>query len=248
MNKTILIIFFAFLVFKSTLSQVAIFYADNPSVSINDTEINVEGRETDVQVKELLKIKNTSDAPIDVRVVRKRLVFGSSDDLLCYAGECYSTTDPDDPDVYTFPVVLSLESMEESEFEPGFFPGFQKFCAKHVYEIYNDANDALISSLTINFNIGMESCELNTSDQLPKVKNNLTLFPNPSSGYITLKDYDEGSVFELIDVLGKAWLRESLNGQVYTINIQDIPNGVYFYKLTNKYGVSSDTQKLVIKK
>lgn len=227
--------------------QIELFLKDNPSVILNDTEIEVDGRETDIQVKEFLEIKNTSGEVLTLKVVRDRLVFGSSDDLLCYAGECFSTTDPEDPNIYTFPVLLIMEIDEQSEFEPGFSPGFQKFCAKHAYKIYNNADDALITTLTINFNIGMESCELSATEQ-PSIGKTFTLYPNPSSGAITLKNFSADSSFKLVDVLGKTWKTAHLNGEKHKIDVHDLPDGIYFYIVSDKNGFSSGAQKLVIRK
>ena len=246
MNKfTLLIAILNFVV--PIFGQIQIFHKDSPSEILNDTEFDIEGRETDIQVKDYLMIKNISDEEYSLKVVRERLVFGSSDDLLCYAGECYSTTDPDDPDTYVFPVMLNLAPDEESEFEPGFFPGFQKFCAKHAYKIYDD-EDVLLTTLTINFNIGMESCELSTKSNLIVDNKKAVLYPNPSAGSVTIKNFSKGSSLKIIDVLGKTWKTEQLSGQIYKLDVNNLPDGVYFYSITNKNGVVSPTHKLVVKK
>ena len=74
----------------------------------------------------------------------------------------------------------------------------------------------------------------------------LTLYPNPSHGSVTLAGLPgEGSVV-VRDMMGREVLRRELprQTQAYTFRVADYPSGTYFVTLTNAKGTS--TQKLVV--
>jgi hypothetical protein len=73
---------------------------------------------------------------------------------------------------------------------------------------------------------------------------NITLYPNPTTGIFTIKtDVLNYSKLELIDVYGKLVKTQSINEDEAQIDISSFATGVYFLKLYNDFGVS--TQKIV---
>jgi len=88
----------------------------------------------------------------------------------------------------------------------------------------------------------IEACGINFD--IINLKNEITLFPNPTKGIICLKVNELKSSFEnydinIFDLLGrKLFNHKKLEGfiekDIWTINIQDIPSGVYIIRLSNK--------------
>lgn len=76
------------------------------------------------------------------------------------------------------------------------------------------------------------------------IENEITLSPNPFNDVITLVIANP-EVFEnaqIIDINGKSVMSEKVNGNTNTINLQDLPHGVYYLQLTGKTNV---TKKIV---
>jgi hypothetical protein len=58
-----------------------------------------------------------------------------------------------------------------------------------------------------------------------------SVYPNPSDDLITIETTFLGTNFELINTLGKTVLRGTLSQNNSSINIGDVPAGVYTLKL-----------------
>ncbi len=65
----------------------------------------------------------------------------------------------------------------------------------------------------------------------------LTLYPNPAADYIhvDIKRYDSGDSWSILNLLGTTIKKGKVNDrQTFSIAIDDLPSGIYFYKLENE--------------
>jgi hypothetical protein len=77
------------------------------------------------------------------------------------------------------------------------------------------------------------------------------IYPNPSDGRIHLKTFPNSTLSEIAfsDILGITILNERLDsrnatGREYTFDLSSLPPGIYFARLSNRYG--SKVQKIII--
>jgi hypothetical protein len=80
-------------------------------------------------------------------------------------------------------------------------------------------------------------------------KTEMSIFPNPSNGNITLKhnfNLNTNPVLHLTDVIGKNVLTNSLNTNEQTIDLNNLPQGIYFATISTDNG-NSKTMKIVKK-
>lgn len=75
------------------------------------------------------------------------------------------------------------------------------------------------------------------------------VYPNPSEDNITVKlDYPgEYSFIELIDIHGKIILSKQLENTISIINVKDMKEGLYLYKIWNNNNLLA-TGKIIIAK
>ncbi len=99
-----------------------------------------------------------------------------------------------------------------------------------------DANNCCVEDeIEVEFTIGIEE----------KVKEQLILYPNPTDGEITLANYTGGvESLKLVDALGKLVFFHVVNvsSSSVTINIEHLPTGMYFLKITTE-GISFEINK-----
>ena len=247
MSKTILS--FLSVTFTCVLfSQVELFFAEDTETLINGEEILITGSPSDIQVKAYLEIKNISGAPGEFKVERHRLKYGTSNDLLCIGDICLEQNDPGDPDVYEFGMAVSLGDGEKTKLEPGVAPENESFCAIHKYYI-KDGKGEVVDSLQLRVAVGVSegSCVLSTTEKILMPKNT-TLYPNPSSGLVNIKNPTENGEIQVFDVLGKNVVSKRITLNTKSIDLSLLKEGVYFYSVVNSDGKKSTTHKLVIKR
>ncbi len=107
-------------------------------------------------------------------------------------------------------------------------------------------DNAYLDNLHFIINSGEKIEENNTNSQI-------SLFPNPSSGLVTLvytNDDNENSIIDVYDIAGRIIYSQNTtitNGQnVISLNLKNISDGIYFVSL--KVGKSEHREKLIIKK
>jgi hypothetical protein len=91
-------------------------------------------------------------------------------------------------------------------------------------------------------NITLESV-LSTTGQEEK---SLRVFPNPTSGNITIAGIESGTALEVYNVLGARILQRQLSSGQTQMDISTLPSGVYMFRLTDADG--SSVVKKVIKR
>lgn len=101
------------------------------------------------------------------------------------------------------------------------------------------SNPSIISSLLLK-----DSNCYNTTSTLI-LRDDFMLFPNPTTGEINIKLNDLINKIEVYNLLGKLiYLKEYINAKAYTINLSDLPKGIYSLKV---YGVDKVLEKQIIK-
>ena len=61
------------------------------------------------------------------------------------------------------------------------------------------------------------------------------VYPNPANNAITIKSQESmSSIFKLLDLTGKAILKQDINAPLTQIDIQGLPKGIYFYVVSNE--------------
>lgn len=84
---------------------------------------------------------------------------------------------------------------------------------------------------------------INTKD----FNENISIFPNPSNGNVTLTNSTESFVsIEIFDILGNSVLKTQSTEKNINLNLENANKGVYFVQMTNKSG-NKTVKKLVIK-
>ena len=65
----------------------------------------------------------------------------------------------------------------------------------------------------------------------------ISVYPNPHTGSVNLvlpTELAQHAVIEMYDALGKLVLKHDLTQELNTINMMDLPNGLYTYKVINQ--------------
>ena len=61
----------------------------------------------------------------------------------------------------------------------------------------------------------------------------LTIFPNPTSGIVTVNTF-AGNTIVIYNIMGKEILRRKAEAESLTINLKDLPNGIYLLRSENE--------------
>jgi hypothetical protein len=70
------------------------------------------------------------------------------------------------------------------------------------------------------------------------------VFPNPASKYVSIRNIPTGSVIKITDLTGKMLLTDVADDDLETISIADLPNGLFILHIENSGSIT--TAKLVI--
>ncbi|MFH0864660.1 MAG: T9SS type A sorting domain-containing protein [Bacteroidota bacterium] len=84
-----------------------------------------------------------------------------------------------------------------------------------------DANDVSIST-------GINETDTNSIT---------SIYPNPSSDYITIDNMQDINFIRISNILGETVINMDVTNQTETINTSSLPNGIYFVSLINKNGI-----------
>ncbi len=212
---------------------------NEPGVEKNGQTIYANG--TAEQVGLYLIMKNVSGQTQEYKWerVRESLSNPNASDELCDNWQCYTPSIAGDD--WVLGNFISLNANQQTAFEPKLtFPEGSGGNATFHYYVLN-SNDQRIDSLTIVF-----SSTLSVPNNMSSV-HDVKVFPNPSSGLITVKDAPVGSTVEITDMVGKMVYRTKINGANQTLDLSANPDGVYFYTVKPADGGKSITKKLVLR-
>jgi len=237
-SSTFLILFISHI----STAQVTIALNSDLMTPVNGTTVVINGSEMDSEVNAYMSITNnfSNNREFQIKIV-KRLVDPVIDQFC--SGVCVENTSNNME--WTFPLNLNMTPDETQEFKPGYLPQGNTFCAINDYYVENQFG-IKVDSVRVKFVIGISECFLSTKE-IETVKE-IKIFPNPSAGQITIKDAQEGSTFEVIDMLGKVTYKGMVNSASQIVDLSILPDGVYFYAVRQKNGQLLPTRKLVIRK
>lgn len=199
------------------------------------------------QITAPIKIRNTSDKPIQIVIKRIGKVIGTSqDNYFCWGGDCYSS------DINQLPLSRKIEPGEvsskfQSVLEAGLVAGFSTV----KYLIYDRDNPSSAVEYEITYTVEDDAAKKSifSSDEV-KIND---VYPNPVVDF-AIVDYnllkeDAKAKIVIHNVLGSvvgeyelAYLENKLK-----IKTEDFNPGVYFYTLyIDNEGVM--TRKMIIRK
>jgi photosystem II stability/assembly factor-like uncharacterized protein len=112
-------------------------------------------------------------------------------------------------------------------------------------------NDVFISGTTLLTATGNDgpyyySAALSTSIPRNSTEENLSVYPNPSTGIFSLQGETKISTVEVTNALGTIVFAQQTNASKATIDISKESNGVYYVKIISQAGIS--TEKLILSK
>jgi hypothetical protein len=227
----------------NSFTQVLISLNSEPTTPVNGTTVIINGNSNDAEVNAYMSVKHefTESDNYTIKIVKE--LSDPAIDQFC-SGICVQNTA--NARQWTFPIPIYMNPSEFYEFKPGYVPNGNTFCAINHYYIENEEG-VKIDSVTVKFVIGASECFLSTPE-IVKSSKETKLFPNPSTGLITIKDAPENSTITIVDMLGKELVKDVALSSTQQLNLSNLPDGVYFYTIRQKNGVLLPAKKLILQK
>lgn len=188
-------------------------------------------------------VVNVSDEPINFSWQRKaEFTENCLSDQVCTDESCYVPFDNNA--IFNSPESLTILPGDSTYFKVGASSTEFACCAIHKYYLKTGLG-VVQDSITVKYRIGATECFLNVEEELTK---EITIYPNPASTIFTLSinGYDSNLDLKIYNVLGEEVMSRKISSSKNEINIENLPNGVYFYSLTNQ-GQLIETKKLIVK-
>lgn len=215
-------------------SSVFIHRESDPGVAYNGQTVQVSGEEGFMY--ETFYVQNISGSTQEYRWERVRLSVtpASTTDQVCDDMFCVDCTG----ELWTAGYTVTVADTDSSLFKPQviFLSGGS---ASFKYYIKNEAGDR-IDSVSVQF-----ASTLSTPVNEPVA--DVKVYPNPSAGLITIKNALQGAEIQFVDMLGKLYRKETIQGAVQTVNLSELPDGVYFYVIKQPDGTALPAKKLIIR-
>ncbi len=239
--------FIFLLIGQNSNAQVAITLDSDPFTQVNGTTVIIfenHPDSTEVNAKMSLTNEFANNRDFTIRIVRR--ISDDNIDQFC-SDVCVEKNEFNsvNENEWVFPMSISLAPGGVGEFKPGYKILDNNFCAINDYYVENQFG-IKVDSVRVKFVVGLSECFLSTKELSP-VKE-FKIFPNPSAGQVTIKDAQEGSTFEVYDMLGKVTYKGSVNSASQVVDLSSLTDGVYFYAIRQKNGQLLPTRKLVIRK
>lgn len=188
-------------------------------------------------------IVNTTGAAIELDWSRYNLSGGGClDDQVCTDESCYVPFD--DGLMFNAPETTEIAPGDSTYFKVG---GESDVNCCAIFRYYLKTGLGIVQdSIDVKFRIGDADCFLNTEKE---EKAEISAYPNPTNNLfnIVLSNVSaETYTVQLFNVVGERVLAQNLvNGQ-NTLDVADLPAGVYFYTIFD--GNSTvETKKLIVK-
>lgn len=80
------------------------------------------------------------------------------------------------------------------------------------------------------------------------LKNNVSIYPNPATNVINLKSDEMMSTLQIFDLSGQLVENVTINAETFTVNTQNLVDGIYFISIYNSQNVLLSKQKLIVQK
>lgn len=242
MKKYVLGLFATAIVSSFSLAQ-SIEIHDDGEVLVSPESV-VDGVVGAAAVYQGYYIVNVSDTPVDFSWQRLAEFSQSClDDQVCTDDSCYPSSY--DVPVFNSPDPLTLAAGDSTYFKVGASSADVACCAIHKYYLKTGLG-VTQDSITVKFRIGATECFLSVEE--PVKAEEFSLYPNPANNMITLvaSANFNGATFSLHNVVGEKVVIQNINVGKNSINIENLPSGIYFYSII-KEGELMETKKLIVK-
>jgi hypothetical protein len=215
-------------------SGVFIHRESDPGVAYNGQTVQVSSE--DGFMYETFYIQNISGSTQEYRWERVRLSVtpASTTDQVCDDMFCVDCTG----ELWTAAYTVTVADTDSSLFKPQviFLSGGN---ASFKYYVKNGAGDR-IDSVMVQFTSTLST---SVNEPITEVK----VYPNPSTGVVTVKNATQGAEIQFIDMLGKLYRKETIQGATQTVNLSELPDGVYFYVIKQPDGTALPAKKLIVR-
>lgn len=237
MKNTLLYAFTLLFSFAASAQSSGVFIhlESDPNVAYNGQTVTISGTEQLVYTN--LYIQNVSGATKQYKWERVKLDLSSPafTDQLCDNEICFDCNG----DPWIRPFFYELNDTDSTLFQPKmFFNGGGGYARFRYYVL--DENEDRIDWVTVEFTSTLSAGE--------EALENIEVYPNPSSGMVTVKNASEGASFEVLDMLGKVAYKAPMSAASQKVNLSGLPDGVYFYVVKDKRGNALPARKLIIRK
>jgi hypothetical protein len=111
---------------------------------------------------------------------------------------------------------------------------------RYDYETQNQERDIYIVKVDSN---GL----ITWTQEIPTDKPETTVYPNPGTNVLNIKNDNKLLDFELINLNGQIVIRQIVNNNINTINTESLKPGMYFYKLNDNKNKTFETGKWIKK-
>jgi len=79
------------------------------------------------------------------------------------------------------------------------------------------------------------------SNESFEVANNIKMYPNPTNNIVVVEVYDlTNAKLQVVDITGKILMNQALNISSNTVNVAQLPTGMYFFKVTSNEGTTTN--------
>lgn len=105
---------------------------------------------------------------------------------------------------------------------------------------YNGVNDASAEATFLFDDIEIISNSLNNEETDTPIRDQINAFPNPSKGMVTIKSTQKNiKTVTLYSVFGNEVLKRQVSNRSTTIDISNLPQGIYIAKISTSSGIGS---------
>ncbi len=243
MRKLITLFSLGFLAFSGQAQGIEIFLTGE-DVDVSGTVVNIDGPEGDMHQD--FDVKNISGGTLTLRIERVKIIeLAGTEDYLCWGanpetGSCYSATFVAPLNPFISPDASDMEDGSSGWLSTHHTTLGVSGCAQYRYYVI-DETDARLDSVDLMFcsTVGIEEENLSVE---------VKAFPNPASNVlnVNLANGGQNVKFELVNVLGESVVNLTLSEGQNAINVDKLPNGIYFYSIV-KNGTILETKKLMVK-
>lgn len=220
----------------STLTMI---HPETEEVIDYEETLVVNGSMDESIVKARVYLRNDDEIPIDIKVRRvENSLIPETDNYFCW-GACFGSA------VDTSTISVTLEPGEVSEeFYGDYMHEGNEGTSSISYYFYDERNPDNETGIEIHYKI--ESTGVANMD----VINKLQVFPVPADGFLKFKiNWKQNPInaqINIYDQMGKSIITQPINNkQEININTEQLNNGIYFYRITEKNKVIA-TDKLLI--
>ncbi len=127
----------------------------------------------------------------------------------------------------------TIITLDPDEALPGHTEITATITGNEIKNIYNKSLDATSATFTVGSGLGIND-----------ISEFAAINPNPANDFITVSGINNGQI-TITDISGKQVLSQNINSDFQTINIQNLPSGIYIIKIISSEQIA--TQKIIKK-